>query len=87
VHEEYGGSVVAHEPTPGELELAAAAVAVVRAEVDPEHAPLLYARVDCVAGTDGAALLMELELIEPSLFLPFAPPAEVERLLRAVLAR
>ena len=30
---------------------------------------------------------MELELIEPSLFLPLAPEGEVERLLAAVIAR
>ena len=34
----------------------------------PEH-ELLYARVDVVRGGDGAPLLLELELAEPSLFL------------------
>lgn len=33
--------------------------------------PLTYARVDFVRGPDGAPLLMELELIEPYLYLPF----------------
>ena len=82
VHEEYGGSVVPHEPTAAELDLAAAAVAAV-----PTAEPLLYARVDCVSDADGTPRLMELELIEPSLFLPLAPDREVERLLHSVIAR
>ena len=32
--------------------------------------PLLYARVDVVYGPDGSPVLLELELVEPSLFLP-----------------
>ena len=82
VHEYYGGSVVAHDPTPAELALAAAAVAAV-----PTDEVLLYARVDCVNDDAGAPRLMELELIEPSLFLPFAPDGQVDLLLRSVLAR
>lgn len=35
-------------------------------------APLTYARIDMLRGDDGAMRLMELELIEPSLFLHFA---------------
>ena len=31
--------------------------------------PLLYARVDVAPGTDGRPAVMELELIEPSLYL------------------
>jgi glutathione synthase/RimK-type ligase-like ATP-grasp enzyme len=45
-------------------------------------APLLYARVDVVAG-DRGPLLLELELIEPSLFLP-QDPAAPQRLVGAV---
>ena len=37
--------------------------------------PWLYARVDLAPGQDGLPLLMELELIEPSLFLRHAPAA------------
>lgn len=33
--------------------------------------PLAYARVDLVRGPDGTPLLMELEVIEPYLYLPF----------------
>ena len=36
---------------------------------------LLYARVDVAPGTDGSPVLMELELVEPSLFFPQHPPA------------
>jgi len=35
--------------------------------------PLLYARVDLIPDADGAPLLVELELAEPSLFLGTAP--------------
>lgn len=49
-------------------------------------APLLYARVDLAPGVDGRPLLMELELIEPSLF--FAQcPAALERFVRALRHR
>jgi len=87
VHEHYGGSVVAHDPTPAELALAVAAVAAVPTVGAPADDLLLYARVDCVTDDAGAPRLMELELIEPSLFLPFAPESRVERLLRGVLDR
>ena len=47
-------------------------------------APLLYARVDVARGEDGRPLIMELELIEPSLFLMQHPPA-LERFADAIL--
>lgn len=46
---------------------------------------LLYARVDLVPGPDGP-MLMELELIEPSLFLPVAPGAP-RRVAAAIVAQ
>ena len=46
---------------------------------------LLYARVDVARGADGRPLVMELELIEPSLFLMQHPPA-LERFADAILA-
>jgi glutathione synthase/RimK-type ligase-like ATP-grasp enzyme len=46
--------------------------------------PLLYARVDVARGPDGRPLVMELELIEPSLFLMQHPPA-LERFADAIL--
>ena len=55
---------------PDQLEVAAAALAAVPAALGGQ--PLLYARVDVVDGPDGTPLLLELELVEPSLFLPYA---------------
>ena len=45
---------------------------------------LLYARVDLVPGWDGP-LLLELELVEPSLFLPQAPSHRVDELAGLIL--
>lgn len=42
-------------------------------------ADLLYARVDLVEGPDGSPLLLELELLEPSMFLPLAPAQALSR--------
>ncbi|MGA3487475.1 ATP-grasp domain-containing protein [Micromonosporaceae bacterium DT55] len=66
--------------TPTERELAVAGTAL--AALD--GAPPLYARVDLVPGPDGAPLLMELELIEPDLFL-WADPATLDALVTAVI--
>ena len=60
------------------------AKAIARLSEDCIGASLLYARVDAVA-RDGRLLLMELELLEPSLFLhEAADPAPVERYIRAL---
>ena len=71
VHRMYGGAVVAHEPSTPERSIGAAAIAA--APVPPA-----YARVDVVhiegARYNGPAI-MELELIEPELFLPMDPHA------------
>jgi hypothetical protein len=48
--------------------------------------PVLYARVDVVRDESGRPMLMELELIEPSLFFTRGPES-VERLVRALRAR
>ena len=47
---------------------------------------LLYARVDLLRDAAGAPRLLELELTEPSFFLPYAPGA-AERFAAALLAR
>jgi glutathione synthase/RimK-type ligase-like ATP-grasp enzyme len=47
---------------------------------------LLYARVDLARGEDGAPRLMELELLEPSLFLRQHPPS-LAALARGVVRR
>jgi glutathione synthase/RimK-type ligase-like ATP-grasp enzyme len=48
--------------------------------------PPLYARVDLVTDLDGNPALIELELIEPNLYLSTDPGA-VDRLANATLAR
>jgi hypothetical protein len=58
----------------------------VLAAVPGGTADLLYARVDLVPGPDGAPVLMELELTEPSLFLDYSDGA-AERLADAIVAR
>jgi glutathione synthase/RimK-type ligase-like ATP-grasp enzyme len=63
-----GGSEVACDPPPGSREVAEAALAAA-----PE--PCAYARVDMIRGDDGAFRVIELELIEPSLWLDLAPGA------------
>jgi len=64
VHRHHGGRVVPHSAGSDEREVAAAALA--RA---PATAALAYARVDLV-GLDSGPAVMELEVIEPELFLP-----------------
>lgn len=49
-------------------------------------APFLFARVDVVSGDDGAPVLMELEMVEPSLFTAFAEGA-LDRFADAIHAR
>jgi len=51
-------------PTPAELAVAERALAAV-----PDAPELLYARADLVDGEDGRPVVMELELVEPNLFL------------------
>ena len=50
------------------------------------HPGALYARVDLIDDPDGSPVLLELEMIEPSLFFAFDPPA-ADRLVAAVRAR
>lgn len=61
-----GGTDQFVEPPPGAVELAKAALAAAPAEA-------LYARVDMIADASGVLKIMELELIEPALFLHHAP--------------
>jgi hypothetical protein len=62
VQEQFGGREVTVEAPSAALALAEAALVV-------PPGPLTYARVDMVRGEGGGFYLMELELIEPSLFL------------------
>jgi hypothetical protein len=81
----YDADKVAHpdlrpwEPTGAELAVAERALAAVPGDAEP-----LYARVDLVTGPDGEPCVMELELIEPNLFLDLHPDS-VPRVVRAVL--
>ncbi|MEM7517795.1 MAG: hypothetical protein AAF368_12845 [Planctomycetota bacterium] len=81
VQEEHGGLIRGVEPEPGQVEAAGRVLDAV------EH-DLLYARVDLVR--DAAAMaderwrLMEIELIEPSLYFPYAE-GSAERFARAAV--
>lgn len=68
VQDDHGGHVVAHEPSAEERRFAEEAIAAC-----PETP--LYARVDAVRDAAGRLCIMELELVEPELFLRFFTPA------------
>jgi glutathione synthase/RimK-type ligase-like ATP-grasp enzyme len=78
VQSEYGGSVERIPTEACHREMAA----LVLAAVDPVP---LFARVDLVSGDHDELLLMELELIEPELFLRLAPDA-ASRLVDELIA-
>jgi glutathione synthase/RimK-type ligase-like ATP-grasp enzyme len=80
IHEHLGGSTSPHEPDAAELDVAGRALAQVGTT-----SALTYARVDLVQLPDGPAV-MELELIEPFLFLAYAPGA-VDRFADALVAQ
>ena len=61
-----GGTEVPCEPPAGAIDLA-------RKALSAAPAPATYARVDMVADEDGTLRIMELELVEPSLWLNLAP--------------
>jgi len=66
VQEQYGGRETPWDANEAACQLAAAALAAA-------PAPPVYARVDMVNDAAGKLRIMELELIEPSLFLHHAP--------------
>lgn len=66
VQPEYGALIEAYEPAPEERAAADAILASLEED-------LLYARVDLIRGLDGAPVLMELELVEPDLYLEHDP--------------
>jgi len=82
VQEQYGGRIDAVEPDAATLAAARHALATCMALGLGDAS---YARVDGVV-VDGRFLLMELELIEPSLFLADRPDA-AERCARIIAAR
>lgn len=78
VQPEHGGSTE-------EVAVPDGALAVAEAALAAAPTPATYARVDLIRGTEGSLQVMELELIEPALFLHCAPHAEA-RFAEAVLA-
>ncbi len=78
VQPQFGGRFALFEPEAEALALANAAVAAC-------PAPPVYARADMVRGLDGRLQLMELECIEPDLYLHLAPDGG-RGFVRAVLA-
>lgn len=75
---QFGASYEAFHPSPE-------TIAMARRYLDLAPKPPLYARVDGIVRPDGF-LLMELELIEPYLYLEFAP-GSADRLAEALTAR
>lgn len=65
------------------LPITTAERAVATAALAPMRDRLLYARVDLALGPAGQPLVMELELVEPSLFLLQSPPA-LERFVAGI---
>lgn len=76
VQPEYGGIIHRCDPP-------ARSEALARAALAAAPAPSSYARVDLVVGASGELQVMELELIEPALFLDHAPDAG-EKFARAI---
>jgi len=70
---------VSSEPVP----ISKAEAALARAALDAVPRPLLYARIDVAPGPTGDPVVMELELVEPSLFFPQCAVA-LDRFVAAV---
>jgi len=66
VQPEYDGIITPHSPTADEREAAQRVLDAIEEE-------LLYARIDLVRGAAGAPELIEIELIEPDLYLGYDP--------------
>ena len=77
VQPDHGGTDQPCDPPEGAVELARAALVAAPARA-------VYARVDMLVGNNGALQIIELELIEPALFLHGAPEAKA-RFAAAVL--
>jgi len=73
-----------HEAVSGDaVPISAAESALARAALGVVREPMLYARIDVAPGPAGAPVVMELELVEPSLFFPQCPAA-LERFVAAI---
>ncbi len=71
VQDDHGGTASPYTPRAAQIELAERAMAACR----PTPA---YGRVDLIQNNDGELAVMELELIEPELWLRYHPPAADE---------
>jgi glutathione synthase/RimK-type ligase-like ATP-grasp enzyme len=86
VQPQHGGRTEGREPPPAVRAAADEVLRVALPLATVAARPPLYARVDLVV-VAGAPLLMELEVIEPALFLRHAGGAAAERLARAIAGR
>lgn len=73
-------TVTAHVASADQVEVARAAVHVVASRFSVPT----YARVDLVRDDAGRSCVLEVELVEPSLFLPYADPGAADRLAAAL---
>ncbi|GAA3528916.1 hypothetical protein GCM10022234_27780 [Aeromicrobium panaciterrae] len=80
-----GENPLTRNPTDAQHAVARQALAATD-QILGRDAGLLYARVDLVTAADGSPLVIELELTEPSLFLPWSDGG-AERLMDAIVAR
>lgn len=71
----------AHAAEPAQLEVAQAVIDLVSRRLGTPR----YARVDLVRDDEGQYCVLEVELVEPSLFLPWADPAAADRLAAALV--
>lgn len=79
-----GENPTPREPSEAQHQVAAQALATVDSILG-RSAGLTYARVDLVTAADGSPLVIELELTEPSLFLPWSNGG-ADRLVDAIAA-
>ncbi|MDR0592526.1 MAG: hypothetical protein LBG60_04565 [Bifidobacteriaceae bacterium] len=75
-----------YQPTDGELLVASSAIAAAMEALGDPLRPFLYARADLIQGDDGAPVLLELELTEPSLF-PELAAGGIDKVCRAIAGR
>jgi glutathione synthase/RimK-type ligase-like ATP-grasp enzyme len=75
------------DPGPAARALGRRALAAMAADAGVDATDLAYARVDVVAGPGGAPLVLEVELVEPSLGFAFAGPVALDRFADILAAR
>jgi len=80
-----GENPIAREPSEAQHRVAAQALAAVD-DIVGAGTDLMYARVDLVTADDGSPLVIELELTEPSLFLPWSDGG-ADRLVETIASR